>query len=261
MTYEDILFEKKNGVAKVTINRPDRFNAFRVQTMEELIQAFERVSLDPEINVMVLRAAGTKAFCAGGDGGAMSGKRDMKMASLSGKMFMALRNVVQPTIAAVNGVAVGGGNILQFNCDLSIASETARFGQVDPKAGSWGGGYASAYLARIIGEKKAREMWFLCRLYTAQEALQMGLVNKVVSPEQLDTEVAQWCDEIQAIGRVPLRVLKASFNADTESMAGIESLARCTLRLYMNSPEAQELGRAAFAKEKADLSRLEPFEW
>lgn len=260
MKFEDIILEKKGGIAKVTINRPEKFNAFRVQTMEELISAFQDVSLDPSVQVMVLTGSGTKAFCAGGDSGAMTGRRDMKLSTFAGKMFTELRNVVQPTIAAVNGVAVGGGDILQFLCDLSIASDTARFGQLDPKAGSWGGGFATSYLARVLGEKKAREMWFLCRIYSSQEALEMGLVNKVVAPDKLEEEVNKWCQEILQIGRVPLRVVKAQFNADTDHLAGIESLSRAALRLYMNSEEATAMSSAAFKKEKVDLSKV-PFDW
>jgi naphthoate synthase len=240
MEFEDIILEKAAGVAKITINRPAAYNAFRTHTLSEMCAAFEEAELDSGIRVIVLRGAGDKAFCTGGDTQeSRHGGYDEQMDYWHGRVHRMIRDVTKPVIAAVNGWAIGGGHILHVICDVSIAADTARFGQVGPKVGSFDAGYGAAYLARVVGEKKAREIWFFCRQYSAQEALEMGLVNKVVPLAELDREVERWCDEAKEMSPYALRFLKQSFNADTDHIAGFENMSMSAVRLYWDTDEAK----------------------
>ena len=251
MTYEDILYEPKDGVARITINRPKVMNAFRAQTCEELISAFQRAYVDRAVGVVVLAGAGDRAFCTGGDQSAHSGQYDgrgtigLPIEDLHG----AIRDIPKPVIARVQGYAIGGGNVLCTVCDFTIASEKAVFGQVGPKVGSVDPGFGTAYLARVVGENKAREMWMLCRRYPAAEAVAMGLVNVVVPHAELDAEVDRWCKELLEKSPMALAIAKRSFNADTESIRGIASLGLQSLALYYNTDEARE-GVAAFREKR-----------
>ncbi|MBI2061104.1 MAG: 1,4-dihydroxy-2-naphthoyl-CoA synthase [Nitrospirae bacterium] len=252
MSYEDILYEKKDGIAVITINRPKVYNAFRGKTVDEMIAAFKDSWHDSAIGAVVLTGTGDKAFCTGGDqkdrgekgyGDAKTGiGLDMET------LHWIIRAVPKPVIAAVNGYAIGGGHVLHVICDLTIASDTAKFGQVGPKVGSFDAGFGSAYLARVVGEKKAREIWYLCRQYTAQEALAMGLVNKVVAPDKLMDEAWAWGREILSKSGTAIQVLKQSFNADTDHIEGIGRMSESALALFVQTPEAHE-GLNAF-KEK-----------
>lgn len=249
--YTDILFDRKDGVARITINRPERYNAFRGHTCEELIDAFNVAGWDPSIGVIVLTGAGDKAFCTGGDQSAHDGKYDgrgvvgLPVEELQG----VIREVPKPVIARVNGYAIGGGNVLVTCCDLAIASDTAIFGQVGPKVGSVDPGFGTAFLSRIVGEKKAREIWFLCRRYPAKQALEMGLVNRVVDPAELDAEVAIWCNEILGMSPTAIAIAKRSFNADSDSIRGIGGLGMQALALYYQTAESRE-GVSAFLEKR-----------
>ncbi len=253
MTYQDVLYEARDGVAWITINRPEVRNAFRARTVDELIHAFRAAWADQDVGVAVLTGAGDKAFSAGGDqrerdaagygGGSGIG---LDMHGLHGVM----RAIPKPVVAMVNGFAIGGGHVLHVICDLSIAADTAIFGQVGPKVGSVDPGFGTAYLARIVGEKKAREIWYLCRQYSAQEALAMGLVNAVVPAAELRAETEKWCRELLAKSPTALRLAKQSFNADSEHLAGITELGFSALELYYATPEADE-GRRAFLEKRA----------
>jgi len=222
-TYTDLLYEEKNGVATITMNRPEKYNAFRGITCDELIHAFNRAGWNKSIGVIVLTGAGTKAFCTGGDQSVHVGEYDGK--GTNGLPMETLHHIIrlvpQPVIAKVRGYAIGGGNVLATLCDLTIAAESAQFGQVGPKMGSVDPGFGTAYLARIVGDKKAREIWYLCRRYTAQEALAMGLVNKVVPDDQLDAEVDAWASEIAERSPTAIAIAKRSFNADSDNIQGI----------------------------------------
>lgn len=252
-SYEDINYEVEESAAIITINRPERYNAFRAKTVDELIKAFRAAWADRSVQSVILTGAGEKAFCTGGDvkqraetgdyGPSESGMFEI------GNLHKLIRDIPKPVIAAVNGVAVGGGHVLHVLCDVSIASETARFGQAGPKVGSFDAGFGSAYLARVIGEKKAREMWFWCRMYTAAEALGMGLVNKVVPADQLLTEAKSWADEVSSKSPTAIRFLKQSFNADTDHQAGFSNMAMTALDMFTASPEGLE-GAAAFAEKR-----------
>jgi naphthoate synthase len=256
MEFEDIIYSVDQGVATITINRPDRLNAFRVQTVDELIAAFRKAELDRRVSAIILTGAGDRAFSAGGDqkerkqtgGGHERDETGKEMRSLD--LYTAMRDVPKPIIAAVNGYAIGGGHVLHVLCDLSIASETAIFGQVGPRVGSFDAGFGTVYLARVVGEKRAREIWYLCRRYTAHEALQMGLVNAVVSPERLMDEAREWAREIVEKSPTAIRFLKQSFNADTAAVAGVSALAFTALELYQDTPEAHE-GMNAFQEKRA----------
>ncbi len=252
MHYDDILYDNRDGVATVTINRPEVYNAFRSQTCEELIDAFRRSSSDASVGVIVLTGAGQKAFCTGGDQSAHEGGYGGRgrVGLPVDELHTAIRDAPQPVIARVQGYAIGGGNVLAALCDLSIAADTAVFGQVGPKVGSVDPGFGTAYLARIVGEKKAREMWYLCRRYSAAEALAMGLVNAVVPAAELDAEVARWCDEILKRSPTAIAIAKRSINVDTEHIRAIGGLGVEALRLYYATPESRE-GVAAF-REKRD---------
>ncbi|MCL8383509.1 enoyl-CoA hydratase-related protein [Xanthobacter aminoxidans] len=249
--FTDILYEASGGVARITINRPDKYNAFRGQTCEELITAFNRAGWDKSVGVIVLTGAGDKAFCTGGDQSAHDGGYDGR--GLVGlpveDLQTVIRDMPKPVIARVNGYAIGGGNVLVTCCDLAIASETAQFGQVGPRVGSVDPGFGTALLARTVGEKKAREIWYLCRRYKAQDALEMGLVNRVVPADELDAEVARWCDEILALSPTAIAIAKRSFNADSESIRGISALGMQTLALYYETAESKE-GVTAFMEKR-----------
>ena len=257
MQYEDILYDAADGVARITINRPQVLNAFRGKTCEELIHALNRAGWDKGVGVIVLAGAGDRAFCTGGDQSAHSGQYDGRgMIGLPIEELQSLiRDVPKPVIASVQGYAIGGGNVLATLCDFTIASEKAVFGQVGPKVGSVDPGFGTAYLARVVGEKKAREMWYLCRRYTAAEALAMGLVNAVVPHEELDAEVARWCAEIMERSPTAIAIAKRSFNADTESIRGIGGMGMQALSMYYASEESKEGVRAFNEKRKPDFRK------
>jgi 2-ketocyclohexanecarboxyl-CoA hydrolase len=249
MTYQDILYAVSAAAATITINRPDKMNAFRAETCEELIDAFKRAAADRDVAVVVLTGAGERAFCTGGDqsghegeGGGYGGRGAIGLPI--DEVQSLIRDIPKPVIARVQGFAIGGGNVLAAMCDLTIAAETAQFGQVGPKVGSVDPGFGTAYLARIVGEKKAREMWYLCRRYTAAQALEMGLVNIVVPKEQLDAEVAVWCSELAARSPTAIAIAKRSFNADTEHLRGLSALGFEAVALYYGTEESKEGGRA-----------------
>jgi dihydroxynaphthoic acid synthetase len=257
--YEDIRYEVDGPAAVVTINRPDRYNAFRGQTIEELIAAFRAAWADKAVRCVILTGEGDKAFCSGGDVKQRAETGDYgptKSGMFEVNYFHKLiRDIPKPVIAAVNGVAIGGGHVLHVLCDLSIASETARFGQAGPRVGSFDAGFGSAYLARVVGEKRAREIWYLCRQYDAATAERWGLVNAVVPPERLLDEAKAWAAEIAEKSPTAIRFLKQSFNADTDHQAGLSNLAMSALDLFTASPEGME-GAAAFAeKRKPDFAR------
>src|SRR5579885_1501103 len=257
MTYEDILYDARDGVAHITINRPQVMNAFRGKTCEELIHAFNRAGWDKSIGVIVLGGAGDRAFCTGGDQSAHDGQYDGRgtIGLPIEEVHSLMRDVPKPVIARVQGYAIGGGNVLATLCDLTIASEKAIFGQVGPRVGSVDPGWGTAYLARLVGEKRAREIWFLCRRCTAAEAFQMGLVNKVVPADQLDAEVAAWCREILALSPTAIAIAKRSFNADSENIKGIGALGFEALALYYNTDEAKEGTQAFLEKRPPDFRR------
>ena len=263
--FTDILYEKRDGVAKVTINRPEVRNAFRPRTVDEMIQAFADAWHDDAIGVIVLTGAGDKAFCSGGDqrvrgkGGYRDESGVPRLQVL--ELHRMIRIVPKPVIAMVNGYAIGGGHVLHVLCDLSIASENAIFGQTGPRVGSFDAGFGTIFLSRIVGEKKAREIWYLCRQYSAQEALEMGLVNAVVPYERLEEETAQWCRELMEKSPTALRMLKASFNADTDWAYGLQAIAHGATSLFYRTDEAQE-GRTAFLeKRKPDFSPFRQMPW
>ncbi len=250
--YEDILYEERGAVVTITINRPEKMNAFRTKTYSEVTDALLRAGWDTKIGVIVLTGAGTRAFGVGGD-------TSEKKAERAGygtvgvpveHLQTTLRDIPKPVIAKVRGYAIGGGNVLCTLCDLTIAAESAIFGQVGPRMGSVDPGWGTAYLARIVGEKRAREMWYLCRRYTAREAYEMGLVNKVVPDDQLDAEVDAWCDEIAERSPTAIALAKRSFNADTESIRGIAALGFQGCALYYQTAEAKEGGAALREKRK-----------
>lgn len=258
--YSDILYDKFEGIAKITINRPEVRNAFRPETVRQMSQAFREAEFDSDVGVIVLTGQGEKAFCAGGDQkirghtGYTDGKGGESLDVL--EFQRQIRRSPKPVIAMVAGYAVGGGHVLHVMCDLTIAADNAIFGQTGPKVGSFDGGFGASYMARIIGQKRAREIWYLCRQYTAQEALDMGLVNTVVPYEQLEAETVKWCKEILDKSPIAIRCLKAAFNADCDGQAGLAELAGCTTMLFYQTPEAQE-GRDAFVeKRKADFSKF-----
>lgn len=252
MEFQDILYEKKDGIAKILINRPKFYNAFRTYTLKEICQALEDADLDSNMRVVVLRGIGEKAFCTGGDVGEGDGSGyDKEMDHWHTKVHHMIRAISKPVIAAVNGWAIGGGHILHIICDLSIAADTAKFGQAGPRVGSFDAGFGAAYLTRLVGEKKAREIWFLCRTYTAQQALEMGLVNKVVPLAELDTEVENWCKEIRELSPTALKFLKAAFNADTDHIFGFETMSMAAVRLFWGTEEAKEYKSKFMEKQKS----------
>lgn len=252
-SYEDILYEARDGIAWITINRPQVLNAFRAKTVDELIAAFRTAWHDSDVGVAVLTGAGDRAFSSGGDQsersqdgyGGGGGGPGLDVHGLHGIM----RAIPKPVIAMVNGYAIGGGHVLHVLCDLTIAADTARFGQVGPRVGSVDPGFGTAYLARVVGEKKAREIWYLCRQYTAEQALAMGLVNAVVPAAELRAETERWCRELLEKSPTALKLAKQSFNADTEHIAGITELGFAALELYYRTDEAEE-GRRAFLERR-----------
>jgi len=254
MKFEDIIFSKEKGIGTITINRPNNFNSFKVQTLREMVIAFEDIEKDPTIRVVVLTGKGEKAFCVGGD--SSGGGYDSELLLLTGKVHSLIRQLPVPVIAAVNGYAIGGGHVLQVVCDLTIASETAKFGQVGPRVGSFDAGFGVGYLSRVVGEKKAREIWFLCEQYSATEALEMGLINKVVPASELAAEVTKWCEKILSLSPTAIKVLKHSFNLETDHLVGVEALSMSNLWLFLGTEEAKETAKAFSEKRKPDFSRF-----
>ena len=258
--YTDIRYEVAGGIAKITINRPEVRNAFRPTTLFELQQAFNVARDDPGIGVIILTGAGDRAFCSGGDqrvrgdDGYVDDHGVGRLNVLD--LQVQIRRTPKPVIAMVAGYAIGGGHVLHVCCDLTIAADNAVFGQTGPKVGSFDGGYGSSLLAATVGLKKAREIWYLCRQYTAQEALDMGLVNTVVPLERLEEETVQWAQEILEKSPLALRFLKAAFNADTDGLAGIQELAGDATMLYYMTEEGQEGRNAFLEKRKPDFSRF-----
>ncbi len=245
MSYEDILYDVKDGVATVTINRPKVYNAFRPRTCVEMLDAFMKAGWDTNIGAIVLTGAGGKAFCTGGDQSDHTGQYGD--GSTRGTIGMPIeefqsmiRDVPKPVVAKVRGYAIGGGNVLATICDLTIAAESAIFGQVGPKMGSVDPGFGTAYLARVVGEKKAREIWYMCKRYSAKEAKEMGLINHYVPDDQLDAEVDSWCAELVQRSPTAIAIAKKSFNADTDNIRGIGGLGMQALRLYYMTAESQE---------------------
>ncbi|MEA2351461.1 MAG: naphthoate synthase [Thermoleophilaceae bacterium] len=259
--YEDIRYEIADGIAKITIDRPEVRNAFRPETVVELRDAFERAREDTDVGVIVLTGEGPLAFCSGGDqrvrgdSGYMTGGKGVGRFHVT-DLHVQIRRTPKPVVAMVAGYAIGGGHVLHVVCDLTIAADNARFGQTGPKVGSFDGGFGASVLSRLVGPKKAKEIWFLCRQYGAQEALDMGLVNTVVPVEELEEETVRWCREMLALSPFSLRLLKASFNADEDGLAGIQQLAHDTNLLFYMSEEAQE-GRDSYVqKRKPDFGRF-----
>ncbi|MEN9018976.1 MAG: 1,4-dihydroxy-2-naphthoyl-CoA synthase [Verrucomicrobiales bacterium] len=259
--FEDIRCEKtEDGIGKITINRPEVRNAFRPQTVKEMLVAFELLHEDESVGVIILTGEGEKAFCSGGDqkvrgeGGYVGGDGVPRLNILD--VQKKIRCIPKPVVAMVAGYAIGGGHVLQVVCDLTVAAENARFGQTGPKVGSFDGGLGSSYLARIVGQKKAREIWYLCRQYDAQQALDMGLVNTVVPLEKLEEETLQWCREIMQHSPLALRCLKASLNADCDGQMGLLDLAGNATLLYYLSEEAKEGKNAFIEKRPPDFSKF-----
>ena len=261
--YEDILFGYFEGIAKITINRPEVYNAFRPQTNAEILDAMDICRERPDIGVVVLTGAGDKAFCSGGDqhvkgmGGYIDGGGVPRLNVLD--VHKAIRSLPKPVIAMVNGYAIGGGHVLHVMCDLTIASENAIFGQTGPKVGSFDAGFGASYLARMVGQKKAREIWFLCKQYTAREAEAMGMVNRVVPFEQLEDACVEWAEVMMERSPLALRMIKAGLNAELDGQAGIQELAGDATMLYYTMDEAQEGGRAFLEKRKPDFDQYPLF--
>ena len=254
----DVLYEVEDGLATITINRPERMNAFRARTVDELIWCFKRAWADGEVGVVCLTGAGERAFCTGGDQKqrAESGDYGPSESGLFEVEYLhrLIREIPKPVIAAVAGYAIGGGHVLALLCDVTIAADTGVFGQTGPRVGSFDAGFGTGYLARVVGEKRAREIWFLCRRYDAATAERWGLVNAVVAPDDLRPEVRRWADEALALSPTALRFLKASFNADTEHLAGVGQLAFTGLGVFVESEEAQEGVRAFGEKRDPDFA-------
>jgi naphthoate synthase len=273
--YSDIRYELATGddagIAKITIDRPEVHNAFRPETVVELSDAFEQAREDPEVGVIVLTGEGNKAFCSGGDqrvrsgtgGGYVTGADPSEAGRQTGvgrfhvtDLHIQIRRMPKPVVAMVAGYAVGGGHVLHVVCDLTIAADNARFGQAGPRVGSFDGGFGATVLSRLVGPKKAKEIWFLCRQYDAHQALEMGLINTVVGLDRLEEETVKWCREMLALSPFALRMLKASFNADEDGMAGIQWLAHDANLLFYMSEEAQEGRDAYLEKRRPDYSKF-----
>ena len=258
--FEDILCHKAEGIAKITINRPEVRNAFRPQTVMEMIQALEDARDDERIGVVILTGQGKLAFCSGGDQrvrGDAGYKDGAGVHRLNVLDFQRqIRSCPKPVIAMVAGYAIGGGHVLHVVCDLTIAADNAIFGQTGPRVGSFDGGFGASYLARSVGQKKAREIWYLCRQYNAQQALEMGLVNAVVPYEELEAETVRWCREILQHSPLALRCLKSAFNADCDGQAGLQELAGNATLLYYMTEEGQEGRDAYLQKRKPDFGRF-----
>lgn len=261
--FQEILFQSCDGVAKISINRPHVHNAFTPLTVQEMIEAMEMARQMPDIRCVILTGEGGKAFCSGGDqsvrghGGYVGDDGVPRLNVLD--LQMQIRRIPKPVVAMVAGWAIGGGHVLHVICDLSIAAENARFGQTGPKVGSFDGGFGASYLARIVGQKKAREIWYLCDQYNAQEALDMGLVNKVVPLEMLEETTMEWCRKMIEKSPVALRMLKAAFNAELDGQAGIQQLAGDATLLYYLSDEAKEGKNAFLEKRKPDFDKFPQF--
>jgi len=272
--YTDIRYELATGdaagIAKITIDRPEVRNAFRPETVIELSDAFELAREDPQVGVIILTGEGPDAFCSGGDqrvrggrGGYVSGADPSQAGSHQAvgrfhvtDLHVQIRRMPKPVVAMVAGYAIGGGHVLHVICDLTIAADNARFGQTGPKVGSFDGGFGAGVLSRLVGPKKAKEIWFLCRQYDAQQALDMGLVNAVVPLDRLEDETVQWCREMLAMSPFALRILKASFNADEDGLTGIQQLAHDANQLFYMSEEAQEGRDAYLEKRRPDFSKF-----
>ncbi len=263
LQFEDIIYQKSRGMAKITINRPQVRNAFRPQTVVEMMKAMDDARNDEHIGVIILTGQGKEAFCSGGDQKirGQAGYLDKQgTARLNVLDFQRqIRTCPKPVIAMVAGYAVGGGHVLHLMCDLTIAADNAQFGQTGPKVGSFDGGYGASYMARIVGQKKAREIWFLCRLYNAQEALNMGLINKVVPYQELEEETISWCQEILEKSPLAIRCLKAAMNADCDGQAGLQELAGNATLLYYMTEEGSEGKNAFLEKRKPDYNNSEKF--
>jgi 2-ketocyclohexanecarboxyl-CoA hydrolase len=246
-TYEDVLFEQKNSTVTITVNRPQVMNAYRSQTYSEVMDAILTAGWDTQVSAIVLTGAGDRAFGTGGDTNEKKSERKGGFGTIGVPVELlhaAIRDVPKPVIAKVRGYAIGGGNVIATICDLTIAAESAIFGQVGPSMGSVDPGFGTAFLARIVGEKKAREIWYLCRRYSAAEALAMGLVNAVVPDDQLNAEVERWCNDIALRSPTAIAIAKRSFNADSENIRGIATMGYQALALYYQTAESKEGGNA-----------------
>lgn len=258
--YRDILYGRAEGMARISINRPEVHNAFRPETVAELIDAFTRAREAPDVGVVLFTGEGGRAFCSGGDQrvrghGGYVGEDDVARINVT-DLHKLIRSIPVPVVALVAGWAIGGGHVLHVLCDLTIAAENARFGQTGPRVGSFDGGFGAAQLARLVGQKKAREIWYLCRQYDAREALEMGLVNAVVPLADLERETVRWCREMLVHSPTALRCLKAALNADCDGQAGLQELAGSATMLFYQTPEAQE-GRDSFVeKRRPDFTKF-----
>jgi naphthoate synthase len=259
--YEDIRYELADGIAKITIDRPEVRNAFRPETLVEISDALERAREDTSVGVIILTGEGPLAFCSGGDQNVRGDSGYVASGASVGRfhvtdLHIQMRRMPKPIVAMVAGYAVGGGQVLHVVCDLTIAADNARFGQTGPRVGSFDGGFGAGLLANIVGPKKAKEIWFLCRLYSAEEALDMGLVNRVVPLEELEEETVAWCREMLQLSPFSLRLLKASFNAAEDGLAGIQQLAHDANLLFYGSEEAQEGRNAYREKRRPDFEKF-----
>jgi dihydroxynaphthoic acid synthetase len=260
MNFEDIIYEKENGVARITINRPQKYNACTPVTLMELNKAFTDAWVDASVGVVVFTGAGDKAFCTGGDqsirdkGGYAGTIAALPLEVAWQTVSHLIRTIPKPVIARVNGYAIGGGHVFQVVCDLSIAAETAKLGQAGPKVGSFDPGYGTGDLVRCVGLKKAKEIWYMCRMYSAREALGMGLVNAVVPAAELDSEVDQWCQELLEKSPTALKMLKYAFHAETDGVAGITHLGVGGLSMFYDTDESIEGKNAFIEKRKPDFS-------
>ncbi len=258
--YEDIVYEKAEGIARITINRPEVRNAFRPQTVKEMQDAFTDARDDDQVGVVILTGQGKDAFCSGGDqrvrgeGGYVGNDGIPRLNVLD--LQRQIRTLPKPVVAQVAGYAIGGGHVLHLVCDLTIAADNARFGQTGPKVGSFDGGFGASYMARIVGQKKAREIWFLCRQYDAKQALEMGLVNAVVPLDKLEAETIQWCREMLANSPIALRCLKSALNADCDGQAGLQQLAGDATLLFYLTDEAREGKKAFLEKRKPNFKQF-----
>ena len=260
LEFQDILYHQAEGIAKITINRPEVRNAFRPETVKEIGQAIGRAHMDPEIGVVILCGAGEKAFCSGGDQNVRgeTGYRDQEGVQHLNVLDLQrqIRTLPKPVVAMVAGFAIGGGHVLHLVCDLTIAADNARFGQTGPRVGSFDAGLGAGLMARTVGLKKAKEIWFLCRQYNARQALEMGLVNTVVPLADLERETVAWCREMLTLSPTALRMLKSGFNAETDGLTGIQELAGNATALFYMSEEAQEGRNAFLEKRPPDFDRF-----